>query len=92
MWAISNDEVERLSGWSESEGIEVPLLLDPNAETIRRYGVYNAGDPRGREIPHPTALIVDKNGTIRYLRVDEDYPVRPSIDELLQALAELQRP
>jgi hypothetical protein len=39
-----------------------------------------------RGIPYPAALIIDKKGLVRYVRVDEDYRERPSIEELRDAL------
>jgi len=62
----------------------MPFLLDPGAETIKRYGVYNLESDR--VIPHPTALIIDKQGVVRYVRVDENYRERPTVEEILQAL------
>jgi peroxiredoxin len=69
----------------EMDGLEMPFLLDPGAETIKRYGVYNMESDR--VIPHPTALIIDKQGVVRYVRVDENYRERPAVEEILQALA-----
>jgi len=40
-------------------------------------------------VPHPTTVIIDRQGVIRYLRVDIDYKVRPSVAELLEALDRL---
>ncbi len=84
MWAISNDSTDRLRDFVASEDIEIPMIYDPDAVTIKAYGVYNEASER--VIPHPAAVIVDREGIVRYVRVDEDYRVRPSIDELLAAL------
>jgi peroxiredoxin len=35
-------------------------------------------------------VIIDRQGVIRYLRVDIDYKVRPSVAELLETLDELE--
>ena len=85
VWAISNDSTDSLRDFVASEGIEIPMIYDPDAVTIRTYGVYNEADEQ--VIPHPTAVIVDREGIVRYVRVDEDYRLRPSIEELLAALA-----
>ncbi len=85
VWAISNDDTDRLRDFVASEGIETPMIYDPDATTIKAYGVYNEASER--VISHPTAVIVDREGIVRYVRVDEDYQVRPSIEELLAALA-----
>lgn len=87
MWAISNDDPGKLRELRTAEGLEMPFLLDPDATTIKQYGVYNEGDER--VIPHPTALIIDKEGAVRFVRVDENYRERPSVEELLEALAGL---
>jgi len=84
VWAISNDDTDRLRDFVASEDIEIPMIYDPDAATIKAYGVRNEGSER--VIPHPTAVIVDKQGVVRYVRVDEDYRVRPSIEELVAAL------
>ena len=71
----------------ERDGLTMPILLDPDAATIKAYGVYNEGSDR--VIPHPTALVIDKQGVVRYVRVDEDYKIRPTVEELLEALGGL---
>jgi len=43
---------------------------------------------RQSTVPHPTAVIVDADGTIRYFRQDVDYKHRPTTVELLEAVAE----
>jgi peroxiredoxin len=43
----------------------------------------NTASPK---VPHPTAVVVDSNGTIRYFRQDVDYKQRPSAEELLAVL------
>jgi len=84
VWTIANEAPERLRALREREGYEMPILLDPEVETIKAYGVYNWENER--MVPHPTAVIVDKQGTVRYVRVDVDYKLRPSVAELLEAL------
>jgi hypothetical protein len=37
-------------------------------------------------VPHPTAVVVDGEGVIRFFRLDVDYTRRPSSAELLEAL------
>ena len=84
LWAISTDDPTKLLELRDTEGLTFPVLLDPAANTIKAYGLYNVDSDRG--IPHPTALIIDKNGLVRYVRTDEDYRERPSIEELRDAL------
>ncbi len=84
LWAISNDDPDKLRELRTGEGLEIPFLLDPDAITIRQYGVFN--EESERVIPHPTALIIDKDGIVRFVRVDEDYKERPAVEELMEAL------
>jgi peroxiredoxin len=87
LWTISNDDPAKLRDFKAQEGLAFPFLLDPDAGTIKRYGVHNEADER--MIPHPTALIIDKAGIVRFVRVDENYRERPAVEELLEALAGL---
>ena len=84
---VSIDPADKIREMQETLGLSFLMLMDPDSETIRRYGVLN--ESHGK-IPHPTALVIDKDGIIRYLRVDEDYKVRPDNQELLEALNRLQ--
>jgi peroxiredoxin len=85
LWTIANDDPEQLRRLRERDGLQMPFLLDPDAEVIKQYGVYNLESDR--VLPHPTALIIDKQGVVRYVRVDENYRERPPVAELLEALA-----
>lgn len=87
LWTISNDDPDKLRMLRDDEGLEMPFLLDPDAGVIKQYGVYN--DESDRVIPHPTALVIDKQGVVRFVRVDENYRERPSVEELLEALGGL---
>ena len=69
-------------------GLLFPTLIDPASETIKRYGILK---PNGDGLPHPTALVIDRKGVVRYRRVDEDYKVRPAAGELIEALGGLSR-
>ena len=46
----------------------------------------NAKSPK---VPHPTAVVVDGGGVVRYLRQDVDYKVRPSVGEILDAVKDV---
>ena len=53
---------------------------------ITSWGLVNPSNPK---VPHPTAVIVDAENKIRYLRQDVEYKQRPSADELLEVLTEI---
>jgi len=68
--------------------IEYQLLADPDHAVIDRYGIFNA-DSR-RPIPHPTTLVIDKEGVVRWKFIEIDYRIRPTNEDILTALAELE--
>lgn len=62
------------------------LLSDPDHAVIDRYGIFNDAEPRGRPVPHPTTLIIDRDGVIRWKVTEVDYRQRPENAEILEAL------
>jgi peroxiredoxin len=58
-------------------------LSDPDLAVIKQWGIVNQDRPT---VPHPTAVVVDSDGVVQYLRVDVDYTKRPPVTELLGAL------
>ena len=67
-----------------------PFLTDPGHQVIDRYGLFNVVDGRGRELVHPATLIIDREGVVRWRFVEVDYTIRPSNEDLIVALSELE--
>lgn len=86
LWVVSPDEPERLRGLWEEEGLSFPGLVDADGEVIRRYGLLNEDNP---PLPHPTTLVIDEEGLIRWMQVNEDYKVRPATSSVVEALGSL---
>jgi len=80
---VANDDSGKLLKLSRDKGLEFPILVDAEAATVKAYGILNTAHGG---IPHPTALIIDTDGIVRYVRVDEDYTVRPTPEELFDVL------
>ncbi len=76
---------------AEEDGmlIEFQLLADPDNAVIDRYGVFNPDESRGRAVPHPTVLVIDKQGVVRWKFIEIDYRIRPTNEDILSAVAEL---
>ena len=83
VWAISGDEPDRLRAFGDREGIGFDLLLDPDGETFRSYGILN--ERAGKTVPHPTVIVVDADRIARYVVSDENYRVRPPASEVVAA-------
>ena len=88
VWAVAQDDPQRLAEMAEGSGLEFPVLHDPEGEVILRYGLGNEAFTRG-VIPHPAALVIDRDGTVAWKRIDVQYQERPSPDELLDAVRAL---
>ncbi|MCH8810317.1 MAG: redoxin domain-containing protein [Gemmatimonadetes bacterium] len=93
MLAVSVDEREdqqkMIDRVSADDGmlIEYQLLADPDHAVIDRYGIFNP-DSR-RPIPHPTVFVIDKQGVVHWKFIEIDYRIRPTNDDILTAVAEL---
>ena len=86
IWAISPDAPDKLAKYASEKGIEFTLLSDGDQSVIRAWGVVN---PKRPTVPHPTAVVVDGEGVVRYFRQDVDYKKRPSVSEILDAVGGL---
>jgi len=82
IWAISPDAPDKLATYASKTGIEFSLLSDGDGSAIKAWGLVN---PKSPKVPHPTAVVVDGAGVVRYLRQDVDYKVRPSVAEIIGA-------
>ncbi len=73
---------------SMEDGIlpDYPLLSDPDHRVIDRYGLYNPDECRRRPVPHPTTLVIDRRGVIRWKFVELNYRIRPEFDDIVAAV------
>lgn len=70
-----------------SRGYTFPLLSDPNADTIRQYGVLHPkGGAGGKDIARPAEFLVDGTGTIRWMNLTDDFRVRARPESVLTAI------
>ena len=69
--------------------LDFRLLTDAGHRVIDRYGLFNADDPRGREITHPATFVIDTAGVVRWRFVQLDYTIRPTNEQILDVLAAL---
>ena len=94
--AVSVDKKEEqqmmIDRISMEDGIlpDFPLLSDPDHKVIDRYGLFNPDESRNRPVPHPTVLVIDLEGIVRWKFVEINYKIRASNEDVLAALVELQ--
>ncbi|WP_165226323.1 peroxiredoxin family protein [Aquisphaera insulae] len=60
-FTASTDDAETNKKFSESLGLDYPILSDPTQETARVYGVVH----EGRKVPERWTFYIDKEGVIR---------------------------
>jgi peroxiredoxin len=93
--AVSVDDREKqqmmIDRISMEDGIlpDYPLLSDPDHRVIDRYGLFNPDESRRRPVPHPTTLVIDRRGVIRWKFVEINYRIRPELDDILAAVTAL---
>jgi peroxiredoxin len=84
--AISADTLEETSAHLAKMGWKFPVLSDPKAEAIRRYGLVHAGaGGGGKDIARPAEILIDSAGTVRWVELTEDYRVRARPEDVLEA-------
>ena len=94
--AVSVDDHEKqqmmIDRISMEDGIlpDYQLLSDPDHRVIDRYGLFNPDESRRRPVPHPTTLVIDRRGLVRWKFVELNYRLRPEIDDILAALATVE--
>ena len=76
---------------AEEDGmlIEFQLLADPDNAVIDRYGVFNPDESRARAVPHPTVLVIDKQGVVTWKFIEINFRIRPTNEDILAAVTEL---
>jgi peroxiredoxin len=84
--AISVDKPEESRDLSRKAKYTFPLLSDPNAEVIARYGIVHKGaGVNGHDVARPAEFLVDATGKIRWVNFTEDYRVRARPEQLVAA-------
>lgn len=78
--AISVDSVEDSAALAERLGVGFPLLSDPDARVIDRYGVRM----KGETLAVPATFIVGRDGTLAWRHVGERALDRPPLSQVRQ--------
>lgn len=82
LWVLAPDDPEGLEDMRAKMGLEFPVLVDADNSATHRLGLINA---KGN-LPNPAALVIDREGKVSWIRIDEDYSQRPSVAEVREAL------
>jgi peroxiredoxin len=91
--AISVDSAEESRKLCQSRGYTFPFLSDPNAATIRAYGVLHPhGGESGSDIARPAEFLVDSAGTIQWENLTESVLTRLRPETVLHVLDGMAAP
>ena len=63
------------------------FLLDADGATFDRYGIRN--ENHDRTVPHPTVMVIDAAGVVRFVVSDDNYRVRPPSLAVVSAVERL---
>ncbi len=69
----------------EKLGLPFALLSDPEGELAKLYGLWNAEEG----VAVPAIVVVDRDGSVRYLYEGSDFADRPGDEEVFEALDEV---
>jgi len=86
-----NDDLQMMVDRIAKDGAapDITFLSDPGHRVIDRYGLFNATYPR--PVPHPTTLVIDRRGVVRWKFVETNYKVRPTNAQVIEALEAVRR-
>jgi peroxiredoxin len=88
---VSRKFVEKIA--SDGKGaISFPILSDPDHKIIDSYGLrdpaYEGQKVYG--IPHPAVYVIDKQGKVAWAKIESDYKLRATKEEIRAALDSLK--
>ena len=69
--------------------VSFPFLLDEDRTVTKAYGLYHRIGMDAFNIAHPATLVVDRNGTIRYLYVGANQHDRAPMESVLDAIRKI---
>jgi peroxiredoxin len=93
VWVMSDVQInDRTRAFIDELGLadRILFLADPKSRLIRELGILKQDpEPIEKGVPHPTTLLLDRKGRIRFLDVRKDYHIWLDPKAIDQALAQL---
>lgn len=89
---MTYDPVTTLEEAAIDHDVDFPLLYDEETRHVMAMGILNTQYEPGHRaygIPYPGIFLIDKSGVIVYKFSDEDYRLRPELDDVLKAASSL---
>ncbi len=74
------------SVWDKAVEKQFPVLSDPGAQVIRKFGLLHANGKGDTDIAIRTTILIDEQGVERWRRVSETVPDIPKSAEILERI------
>jgi peroxiredoxin len=87
--AEKRDGMFKPAKFLEKHPVSFPFLLDEDRTVTKAYGLYNRLAKDAFNIAHPATLVIDDNGTVRYIYRGENQMDRAPIEQVMEALQKL---
>ncbi len=71
---------------AEAKNLTLPILVEAKLEATKAFGILNE---KNGEVPHPTVLLIDREGIVRFFHLDENFRKRPDPEVILEAVRQL---
>ncbi len=84
--AISTDDLSQASCIAESLHLDFPILYDPAAGVVRKYGVYNLWEDG---MATPSTFVLDRTDKIQWQHNGQTVYDRLSNEEIIEQLRKL---
>ena len=95
VWVMSDAQInERTRVFIDEFGLtdRILFLADPRSQLIRDLGILKADpEPIEKGVPHPTTLLLDREGHIRFIDVRTDFHIWLDPAVLVEAVTALDR-
>ena len=93
VWVMSDIQMnDRTRIFIDELGLasRVLFLADPKSQLIRDLGILKANpEPIEKGVPHPTTLLLDREGRIRFVDVREDFHIWLDPSVLVEAVTKM---
>jgi len=73
----------------EKHPVPFPFLLDEDRAVTKAYGLYHRLGKDAINIAHPATLVIDGNGTVRYIYRGENQMDRAPMEQVMDAVHKL---
>jgi peroxiredoxin len=88
--AVSPDPNERSQELADRLRARYRFLADTDLAVARRLGLVHAGGgPGGKDVPRPAAIVIDRQGIVRWTALSHNVQLRPDPHEVLRAVRAL---